>query len=45
MHEDLLGAVALMAVLSICFHAVTRILTWRRGATGSISVSPSALAC
>jgi hypothetical protein len=30
MHEDLLGAVALMACLSICFHAVTRILTWRR---------------
>jgi len=30
MHEDLLGAVGLMACLSICFHAVTRILTWRR---------------
>jgi len=29
-HEDLLGGVALMAVLSICFHAITRILTWRR---------------
>src|SRR5690606_3776352 len=30
MHEDLLGAVALMACLSITFHAITRILTWRR---------------
>jgi len=30
MHEDLLGAVALMACLSLCFHAITRILTWRR---------------
>jgi len=30
MHEDLLGAVALMCCLSICLHAVTRILTWRR---------------
>ncbi len=30
MHEDLLGAVALMACLSLCLHAVTRILTWRR---------------
>lgn len=29
-HEDLLGGVALMAVLSIAFHAITRILTWRR---------------
>ncbi len=29
-HEDLLGGVGLMAVLSIAFHAVTRILTWRR---------------
>ncbi len=29
-HEDLLGGVALMAVLAICLHAVTRILTWRR---------------
>jgi hypothetical protein len=30
MHEDLLGAVALMACLSLSLHAVTRILTWRR---------------
>jgi hypothetical protein len=30
MHEDLLGAVGLMACLSVAFHAVTRILTWRR---------------
>jgi Ca2+/Na+ antiporter len=30
MHEDLLGAVGLMAALSIAFHAITRILTWRR---------------
>lgn len=29
-HEDLLGAVALMASLSLSLHAVTRILTWRR---------------
>ena len=29
-HEDLLGGVALMAVLAIAFHAITRILTWRR---------------
>ena len=29
-HEDLLGAVGLMACLSLCFHAITRILTWRR---------------
>ncbi|MEY4785980.1 MAG: hypothetical protein RIR41_3915 [Pseudomonadota bacterium] len=29
-HEDLLTGVALMAVLSIAFHAITRILTWRR---------------
>jgi len=29
-HEDLLGAVGLMASLSLCLHAVTRILTWRR---------------
>lgn len=29
-HEDLLGGVALMAVLSLAFHATTRILTWRR---------------
>ena len=28
-HEDLLGGVALMAVLSLSFHAITRILTWR----------------
>ena len=30
MHEDLLGAVALMASLSLTLHAFTRILTWRR---------------
>lgn len=30
MHEDLLGGVGLMAVLSLAFHAITRILTWRR---------------
>lgn len=30
MHEDLLGAVILMAALSATLHAVTRILTWRR---------------
>lgn len=30
MHEDLLGAVALMACLSLTLHALTRILTWRR---------------
>lgn len=29
-HEDLLGAVGLMACLAMCFHAITRILTWRR---------------
>src|SRR6185295_669887 len=29
-HEDLLGAVALMAALSLTLHAFTRILTWRR---------------
>ena len=29
-HEDLLGGVALMAVLAMCLHAFTRILTWRR---------------
>ncbi len=29
-HEDLLGAVGLMAALSLSLHAVTRILTWRR---------------
>lgn len=29
-HEDLLGGVGLMAGLAICFHAITRILTWRR---------------
>lgn len=29
-HEDLLGAVGLMACLSLTFHAITRILTWRR---------------
>jgi hypothetical protein len=29
-HEDLLGAVGLMACLSLSLHAVTRILTWRR---------------
>lgn len=29
-HEDLLGGVGLMAVLAICLHAFTRILTWRR---------------
>lgn len=29
-HEDLLGAVGLMACLSLCLHAITRILTWRR---------------
>ncbi len=29
-HEDLLGGVGLMASLAICFHAITRILTWRR---------------
>jgi hypothetical protein len=29
-HEDLLGAVALMACLAITLHAFTRILTWRR---------------
>ena len=28
-HEDLLTGVALMAVLAISFHALTRILTWR----------------
>jgi hypothetical protein len=28
-HEDLLSGVALMAVLSIGLHAITRILTWR----------------
>ena len=28
-HEDLLSGVALMAALSITFHALTRILTWR----------------
>lgn len=28
--EDLLGAVGLMACLSLTFHAITRILTWRR---------------
>ncbi len=31
MHEDGLGAVALMTVLSLTLHAVTRILAWRRG--------------
>lgn len=30
MHEDLLGAVGLMACLSLTLHAFTRILTWRR---------------
>lgn len=30
MNEDLLGAVALMACLSLTLHALTRILTWRR---------------
>lgn len=30
MHEDGLRAVALMAVLSLTLHALTRILTWRR---------------
>ena len=30
MHEDLLGGVGLLAVLSLSFHAITRILTWRR---------------
>ncbi len=30
MQEDLLGAVALMAALSLTLHAFTRILTWRR---------------
>jgi hypothetical protein len=30
MHEDLLGAVGLMAALSLSLHAFTRILTWRR---------------
>lgn len=30
MHEDLLGAVGLMACLSLSLHAFTRILTWRR---------------
>jgi hypothetical protein len=30
MHEDLLGGVALMACLGMAFHAITRILTWRR---------------
>ena len=29
-HEDLLGAVALMACLSLTLHALTRILAWRR---------------
>jgi hypothetical protein len=29
-HEDLLGAVGLMACLSLSLHAFTRILTWRR---------------
>jgi len=29
-HEDLLGAVGLMAGLSLTLHAFTRILTWRR---------------
>lgn len=29
-HEDLLGGVALFAVLAITLHALTRILTWRR---------------
>ncbi len=29
-HEDLLGAAGLMACLALCFHAFTRILTWRR---------------
>lgn len=29
-HEDLLGATALMACLSLTLHAFTRILTWRR---------------
>jgi hypothetical protein len=29
-HEDLLGAVGLMACLSLTLHAFTRILTWRR---------------
>jgi Dolichyl-phosphate-mannose-protein mannosyltransferase len=28
-HEDLLSGVALMAVLSLSLHAITRILTWR----------------
>jgi hypothetical protein len=30
MHEDLLGAVGLMASLSLTLHALTRILAWRR---------------
>lgn len=29
-HEDMLNAVALMACMSLCLHALTRILTWRR---------------